>query len=264
VNASRKLLEGRVALITGASRGIGREIASLFGAHGAHVVLAARTVHDGDASLPGGISDAVTEITAAGGSAMMAATNLIRSEERVRLVESVSERFGPVDILVNNAAVTFFQPIADFPAKRLDLMFEVQVKAPVHLIQLVLPAMKQRRAGWILNISSIVSRHPSVPPELWHEDAEGTVYGMCKAALERLTTGVALEVYDDDISVNCLSPNRVISTPGTEFHGLTAAGMPPTEAMEDFTAAALRLCSAPPRTMTGRVVCTEDVLAESH
>jgi len=237
-------LAGRVAIVTGASRGIGRSIAMELASRGARVVLAARTLTSGSGAFEGGILDAAAQIEAAGGQALAVATDLTDTESRGQLIVRAREEAGPVDILVNNAAVTYFMPLEDIPLRKFDLMFEVQVRAPFHLMQLVIPEMKARRQGWILNISSIVSGHPAVPPQAWHEDINGTVYGMCKAALERMSTGAAAELYDYDVTVNSLAPNRVVPTPGTVFHQLTSADDPEAESIDVITRASLALRSA--------------------
>ena len=260
--ADEKSPTGRVAIVTGASRGIGRSIAMELASRGARVVLAARTLTSGSGAFEGGILDAAAQIEAAGGQALAVATDLTDTESRGQLIVRAREEAGPVDILVNNAAVTYFMPLEDIPLRKFDLMFEVQVRAPFHLMQLVIPEMKARRQGWILNISSIVSGHPAVPPQAWHEDINGTVYGMCKAALERMSTGAAAELYDYDVTVNSLAPNRVVPTPGTVFHQLTSADDPEAESIDVITRASLALCSAPPRTLTGRNARSADLLAE--
>jgi NAD(P)-dependent dehydrogenase (short-subunit alcohol dehydrogenase family) len=140
-------------------------------------------------------------------------------------------------------------------------MFEVQVTAPTHLSQLVVPAMRARGEGWILNISSLAARHPTFPPGPY-AGWGGTVYGMCKAALERLTTGLAAELYADGIAVNALAPNQVVPTPGTLFHRLTTEDDPDNEPPEVMAAAALALCQAPPAELTGRIAYSQDLLAE--
>src|SRR5438552_8220640 len=146
------VLKGRVAVVTGASRGIGEYIARRLASEGAAVAVAARTVEQTDERFPGTIHDTVATIAKAGGVAIPVVADLARPEDRTRLIETTGGELGPIDILVNNAAVTYFQPVLDFPERRYDLMFEVQVKAPFHLSQLVLPGMRERRLGWILNV----------------------------------------------------------------------------------------------------------------
>jgi NAD(P)-dependent dehydrogenase (short-subunit alcohol dehydrogenase family) len=167
-------MEGLTALVTGASRGIGEEIAKRFARDGAHVIVTARTIEDGDHVYPGGINATVEAILAAGGSAEAIVADLGKPEDRARLLEGA----GPVDILVNNAAITYFEPVAEFTERHYRLMFEVQVRAPFELAQGVLPHMKHEQRGWILNISSGAAFHPVGPPyEV--RGAGGTVYGMC-------------------------------------------------------------------------------------
>ena len=258
-------LSGRVALVTGASRGIGAAIAERFAAAGAAVAVVARTVDPAASRLAGTIHETVERITAAGGTAAAIAADLSQPADRERAVAQARGQLGAVDILVNNAAVTFFVPVTEFSAKRLDLMLNVQVEAPLHLAQLTVPEMATRGEGWILNISSIAARHPSLPEdEAAHRAFGATVYGMCKAALERFTTGLAAEVYADNVAVNALSPNRVVPTPGTIFHHLVRDDGDETHAEppEVMAEAALALCSAAPQQRTGRIAYSQDLLDE--
>ena len=255
------VLAGKVAVVTGASRGIGAAIAVRFAAEGAKVVAAARTIEPGQSRLEGTLTDTVAEIEQAGGTAFAWPADLSRPEDRQALIEAAQSRYGTPDILVSNAAVTYFTPVADFQDRRYALMFEVQVRAPFHLARLVLPGMRERGEGWILNISSIAARHPTLPPGPYA--ALGmTVYGMCKAALERFTTGLAAEVYADGVSVNALSPNGVVPTPGTLFHHLTSEDDPDNEPPSVMAEAALALCHRPPAELTGRIAYSQDLLAE--
>ncbi len=250
-------MEGMTALVTGASRGIGAAIAERFARDGAHVYVTARTVEEGDHVFPGSIAETVRSIRVAGGSAEAVAADLGRAEERERLVAQV----GDVDILVNNAAITYFEPVESFTESHYRLMFEVQVRAPFELAQLVLPGMRLRKRGWILNISSGAARHPQGPP--FPVRRTGTVYGMCKAALERFSTGLAAEVYDDGIAVNALSPSRVVATPGVMFHRLIPEGaVVESEPVDVMAEASLVLCSGDPTVLTGKIAYSQELLAE--
>jgi len=255
------ILDGKVAIVTGASRGIGAEIARRFGREGAAVAVAARTTEPGTSPFAGTIAETVEQIRAAGGTAVAIRADLSKPEDRERLVAEAAGPLGPADILVSNAAVTYFTPVTDFSPRRFQLMFDVQVEGPFHLAQLVIPGMRAKGRGWILNISSVAARHPRFPPTEWAKRG-GTVYGMCKAALERFSTGLAAELYDDDIAVNALSPSRVVPTPGTIFHHLTTEDDPNSEPPSVMAEAALRLCSAEPRALTGRIAYSQELLAE--
>jgi citronellol/citronellal dehydrogenase len=254
------ILDGKVAIVTGASRGIGAEIARRFGAEGAAVAVAARTTSAGG-PLAGTIGETAAQIQDAGGTAIAIPADLARPEDRARLVSETQRQLGPPDILVNNAAVTYFTRVEDFTQRRYALMFAVQVEAPFQLAALVLPGMRQRGSGWILNISSRAALHPAVPPSAW-AGRGGTVYGMCKAALERFSSGLAAELYTDNIAVNALSPNKVVPTPGTIFHHLTTVDDPEAEHPAVMAAAALLLCQADPRSLTGRITYSRDLLDE--
>src|SRR5450432_3454450 len=255
------ILDGKVAIVTGASRGIGAEIARRFAAEGAAVAVAARTTEAGMSPLAGTIGETVLQIRQAGGTAVAVPTDLSRPQDREHLVQEATRQLGTPDILVNNAAVTYFVPVEDFTPRRYALMFGVQVEAPFHLATLAAPGMRGQGAGWILNISSGAARHPAMPPAA-RSLRGGTVYGMCKAALERFSTGLAAELYADNIAVNALSPNQVVPTPGTVFHRLTTEGSPDAEPPAVMAEAALALCHRDPRDLTGRITYSQDLLAE--
>lgn len=253
-------LKGRVALVTGASRGIGEAIAARLAMEGAKVVVSARTAEEGESRLPGTLGDTVARIRKAGGHATLIKADLAQARERERLVEEAVAACGPIDILINNAAITYFMPVAEFTEKRFKLMMEVQVYAPFHLAQLVLPSMRERHRGWIVNISSPAGIHPKRPYQPGVRG--GTVYGMCKAALERFTTGLASEVYDDGIAVNVVSPG-LVATPGVAVHGLiNERTKDRVQPIEFIAEAVYRLASGDPKTMTGRIDYAEPFLTE--
>jgi NAD(P)-dependent dehydrogenase (short-subunit alcohol dehydrogenase family) len=258
INPEGKLKE-KVAIVTGASRGIGEAIALRYAQEGARVVVSARTIDDGDHVLAGGINNVVQRIVDAGGQAIAVRSDLAIKEHRENLVKEALAAFGSVDILVNNAAVTYFVQVKDFTDKHRNLMFEVQVNAPFHLSQLVLPAMQARGSGWILNISS----HAAIHPAKEVAGRGGTVYGMCKAALERFTTGLASEVYDDGIGVNVISPG-LVATPGVVHHQLITADTPVENItpVENMAEACLRLVYGDPQEFTGKVTYSVDVMRD--
>ncbi len=253
-------LDGKVAIVTGASRGIGAEIARRFGQEGAAVAVAARTTGPGMSPLDGTIGETAEQIRATGGTAVAIRADLSNPEDRERLVSETHRQLGAPDVLVSNAAVTYFTPVDGFTARRFQLMFDVQVEAPFHLAQLVIPGMREKGGGWILNISSGAARHPAIPPA--GRFRGGTVYGMCKAALERFSTGLAAELYEDNIAVNALSPSRVVPTPGTIFHHLTTEDDQNNEPPSVMAEAALLLCSGDPAVLTGRIAYSQQLIAE--
>jgi len=251
-------LRDKVALITGASRGIGAAIAVRLGMEGAKIVVSARTAEGGQSKLPGTLNETVERVRKTGAEVISVKADLARAREREMLIEKAQKAFGPIDILINDAAITFFSPVADFSEKRFKLMLEVQVYAPFHLAQLVLPSMKARKSGWIVNISSGAGLHPKQP---YLTGARGgTVYGMCKAALERFTTGLASEVFDDGIAVNVVSPG-LVDTPGVAVHGLiNERTKDRVQPIEYIAEAVYQLASGDPKSMTGRIEYAEPFL----
>ena len=256
------ILDGRVAIVTGASRGIGAQIARRFAAEGAAVAVAARTTEPGTSPFPGTIGETAEQIMAAGGTAIAIHADLSKPVDREQLVAETTSQLGAPDILVSNAAVTWFTRVEDFSPKRYALIFALQVEAPFHLATLVLPGMREHGRGWILNISSVAARHPAMPPGRY-AGRGGTVYGMCKAAIERFSTGLAAELYPDSIAVNALSPTKVVPTPGTLFHHLTTGDDDPnSEPTTVMAEAALMLCHREPQGLTGRIAYSQELLAE--
>ena len=252
------VLAGQVAVVTGASRGIGEAIARRFAMEGAKVVVSARTVEAEDHYLPGTITDTVNRINAAGGDAIAVRADLASAADRAGLIDAAMKAYGAVDILVNNAAITYFIPVEDFPEKRFRLMMDVQVWAPFDLSQRVLPGMKERGHGWILNISS----HAAIHPAKEMPGRGGTVYGMCKAALERFTTGLAQEVYDHGIGVNVISPG-LVATPGVMHHKLiNESNKERVTPVEHMAEACLRLCHGDSKQITGRIDYADAVMKE--
>ncbi|MCH8827395.1 MAG: SDR family NAD(P)-dependent oxidoreductase [Chloroflexi bacterium] len=257
-------LDGKVVLVTGASRGIGKEIAVLFASEGGKVVCAARTVKEGDHPLEGSLNTTVNEIKQAGGEATAAAANISLPEDCERLVQSAKDTYGPVDVLVNNAALTYFVPIKDYRLNRWMRSWAVNFHAPFILSQLVMEDMIPRRSGSIVNISSGAAIGPGRGPyKDVPQNSGGTCYGAEKAALERFSQGLAQEIYEYGISVTALSPSQVVPTPGTIFHHLvTGPDDPRGENPRLMADAALILATEPVEKISGRVTYSQQLLAE--
>lgn len=258
-------LDGRVAIVTGASRGIGEEIAKLFAQEGARVVCAARTLNEGDHRLlAGSLAGTVRKIHDAGGQALAVAVDVSNEADCQKLVKAAEEAFGTVDILVNDAALTYYKPIVDYNVKHWVKAFAVNVHGPFMLSQLVLPGMIRQRRGAIVNISSGAAIGPGRTP---FKDARpvngGTMYGATKAALERFTQGLAQEVAGHNVAVTALSPSQVVPTAGTVYHKLvTGMNDPKGEPPLLMARAALLLASEPADKINGRVTYSQQILSE--
>ena len=255
-------LDNRVALVTGASRGIGQAIAELFAAEGASVVCAARTINEGDHVLEGSLANTVKRIEDAGGTATAVAANISAEQDCRHLVDTAISTYGKIDLLVNNAALNYYVPIVDYDVNRWIRAFAVNVHGPFMLSKFVLPGMIERQSGAIINISSGAAIGPGrAPYEL--EGHGGTMYGATKAALERMTQGLAQEVQHHNIAVTCYSPSQVVPTPGTVYHKLVD-GMddPKGEPVEMMARTALLLATEPADRINGRVTYSQQILKE--
>ncbi|HVU73794.1 MAG TPA: SDR family NAD(P)-dependent oxidoreductase [Mycobacteriales bacterium] len=250
-------LDGRTALVTGASRGIGLAIARRLAMAGATVAAVARTLEP-DERGSGSLRETVALIERAGGSAVAVPGDISRAEDRERVVAESTAALGPIDILVNDAAVTFFARVEDIAEKRFRLMVEVQMWAPLHLTQLVLPTMYERGAGWVLNISSRASEHiPGPPfPAIWSKGGFAA-YGMVKAGLERFTTALAAEGHERGVRANSLAPRDNVATPGAGAHDLVEGLV-----LEDASVMAEAALALVEGDLTGRVAVSQDLLAE--
>ncbi|TFG94139.1 MAG: SDR family NAD(P)-dependent oxidoreductase [Myxococcales bacterium] len=253
-------LEGKVALITGASRGIGRAIARRFSAEGAAVVLnASRIGRHGE--LAGTLEEAVSEIQAAGGKAAAVVADLADAEARKGLLERAGGAFGPIDVLVNNAAGAKMRLPSESTTEERRFMFDLNVNAPVDLAQQAIPGMKARGCGWILNISSATSTQPTPP----YRDSKLAAlvigpYGASKAALDRYTQALAHEVAEHGIFVNAMGPVAIVLTQGADYVRDIARMNPDmVEPVEMMAEAALELCTG---RHVGRVVFSRHLVHE--
>ena len=250
--------EGRVALVTGASRGIGRAIANRLSSEGAAVVLNASRM-GAHGRLTGTLEEAEAEVQEAGGRAAAIACDLSEPEARADLIERASRPFGPIDIVVNNAAAGTMKMPSVITVTERSKMFDLNVNAPIDLAQQALPSMRERGGGWILNISSATSKQPTVP----YRDSKESAwiigpYGATKAALDRYTEALAHEVAEYDVFVNALAPVAIVMTAGAHWVRDIARKNPDwVEPVEMMAEAALELCS---ERHVGRVVLSRDLL----
>ena len=256
------LLDGKTVLVTGASRGIGQAIAERLGAAGGRVACAARTLSEGDHMLEGSLERTVGNIREAGGEATGLAANLSEPEECAGLVERAVEAYGPIDVLVNNAVLTYFTQLVDYPPHRWMRAFQVNVHAPFMLCQAVLPSMIERGGGAIVNISSASAIGPGRGPYPGPPPKGRVEYGSTKAALERFTQGLAEEVTRFGVAVSAVSPSLPVATPGTVLHNVIAEGDPDSEPGSLMAEAVVLLATEPVERVAGRVCYSQQLLAE--
>ncbi|WP_193044816.1 SDR family NAD(P)-dependent oxidoreductase [Mycolicibacterium baixiangningiae] len=252
-----ELLRGRTALVTGSSRGIGRAVAQRLAAEGATVVVTARShtpspsVRAGAATaLPGTIGETVALIEAAGGTAYAVAADLEDPQQRQRLVDDVLDRTGRLDILVNNAGYADYSVVETMDMDTFDRTVEHYLRTPFVLSQRAIPHMRRQGGGWIVNIGSVTGMAPVRPFREYNKSSGDVVYASMKAALHRFTQGLAAEVLDAGIAVNCVCPSTAVRTPGASQ--LIPESFP-TEPVEYLAETVLAMCHLPAAERTGLV-----------
>jgi citronellol/citronellal dehydrogenase len=258
-------LAGKTAVVTGASRGIGQQIAEVFASEGAKVVCAARTLNEGEhRMLEGSLTRTVDLIRRKGGEATAVTADVSVEGDCVALIAAARAAYGPIDILVNNAALNYYLPTETYPTNRWVRCFAINVHAPFILAKAVLTDMIPRRSGAIVNISSGAAIGPGRGPYEDQTVRGGVMYGATKAALERFTQGLAQEMAQyQGISVTAVSPSQVVPTPGTIFHKLVSGiDDPKGEHPIMMARAALLLASEPAAKVNGRVTYSQQILKE--
>lgn len=256
-------LAGRVALVTGASRGIGAAIAERLASAGARVACVARSLDAASPEAPGTLRETVLRIAAAGGHAVAIQGDVTSGESRAAMIEQCRAQLGAVEVLVNNAAAGPYRPFEKFTSSHVALTLRSNLEAPLHLSQLVAPEMRAKGRGWIVNISSATAEPPKGPPYIAWEQAGGHhLYAASKAALNRVTQGIAAELSSAGIAVNTLAPVAAVITAAVRLSGADKWIQPemiePVEAMAE-AALALASCDAK---LTGRVTYSLDLLRE--
>jgi NAD(P)-dependent dehydrogenase (short-subunit alcohol dehydrogenase family) len=194
-------LEGKVAIVTGASRGIGQAIAKRYAQAGATVVICGRK--------PETLAEVAAETDAAPGRLVPVVCHVGKADDIRRLVDSTQGQFGRIDILVNNAATNIAQePCLQIDEAKFDKMVEINLKSAFRLIQAVAPGMCDQESGSIINIASISGLRPQL---------HGLLYSMTKAALIMMTKSYALELGPKGVRVNAIAPG-LIKTVLSEYY----------------------------------------------
>ncbi|MBI4639514.1 MAG: SDR family NAD(P)-dependent oxidoreductase [Candidatus Tectomicrobia bacterium] len=256
-------LDGKVAIVTGASRGIGKDIALALGKSGAAVVVAARTEQIWDRRLPGTIYSVAEEIQKAGGKALPLKVDVSKEEEVNAMTQKTIDEFGRIDILVNNAAILVPGGIRELQIRHFDLIYRVDLKGPFLCIRACLDQMIKQGQGWIINISSGGALYPGPGPYPEDARAGGAFYGMVKAGLERLSQGIAMELQTYNISVNVLSPAGRIKTPGNLFAQTDPQGeIGPFEDAVEMGTATVWIAQQEPKKFTGNILFDKQMIQE--
>ncbi len=252
---SEHALAGKVAVVTGASRGIGRAIAERLASEGATVVLAARSVDRSVNELTGTLQEAAAAVEKNGGTAILIACDVENADSRAHLIDETIRQAGRIDILVNNAGRALHEKITDFTTAKTVSQTEQYLIAPFELARLAIPHMRKQGAGWIVNVGSSTAIHPEGPPyDDYTTHGGAALYAALKAAIHRLTISEAAELLADNISVNAVAPVGAILTPGVEALGvITEETKAYVEPVEHIAEATLALVSAEPKAVTGKI-----------
>jgi citronellol/citronellal dehydrogenase len=199
------VLDGKVAVVTGASRGIGKEIALWLGREGAAVVCTSRTTDAAPAKLPGTNDQTAREIETAGGKALAVQCDVRLEEDVARLHRATIDAFGRCDILVNNAGISFPGNSLELPTKRWDLVMEVNVRGPYLTFKAFAPGMVEQGGGIIINVSSMAAKVAG---------AGRLSYSVSKVALDKMTCGLAIEMEPENVQLISLGLELPVLTEG--------------------------------------------------
>lgn len=249
-------LNGKVAIVTGGSRGIGKQTCLTFAREGAAVVVVARTEKEGG-KLPGTILQTAEEIRSFGGQALPVRTDITLDEDVERMVQTTLDEFGRIDILVNDAAANVNATIADLPIKRWDLMMRVNLRGTFICTKAVLPTMMAQKSGNIIAMTSIAAKRKAPPGEV--------CYSITKAGIELFCWGLAQEVKEYNIAVNDLYPTGGVTTDGFKevfkHRGLSEDILKQMKTPQQIAEAALWIAQQDANTFTGRSVNDDEVRA---
>ncbi|MFX0037226.1 MAG: SDR family oxidoreductase [Candidatus Hermodarchaeota archaeon] len=249
-----RTLKGKTIFITGASRGIGKAIALKVAKDGANIAVVAKT-KEPHPKLPGTVFTSVEDIKSAGGNAVPCITD-IRFEDQVQIaVETTIEKFGGIDILINNASAINLSPTSDISMKRYDLMFSVNVRGTFLCSKLCIPYLKKAENPHILNLSPPLNMDPK-----WFKN--NLAYTMAKYGMSMCVLGMAEEFKNEGIAVNALWPRTSIATSAVKNLLGGESSMKHSRKPEIVADAAYLILTKPSRECTGNFFIDEDILIE--
>lgn len=259
-----KRFSGRNAVVTGASRGIGAAIAERLAADGANVAIAARTL-DKHPVLPGSLNETLAKLNSYGGTHTSIVADMGDPESREGLIAKAKEQLGgTIDILVNNAAAAIYMPLAEYPLRRVRLMMEINLLAPLDLTQQALPDMIEAGEAWVVNLSSATANYEPGPPYRQSELLEVMgIYGASKAALNRMTNAFSVETHKHSVRMNTVEPKAAVLSEGADIKVGEMLVPEQIESMEAMVEAAVFLCDCE-QDFTGRVCSSLDLIEEQN
>jgi citronellol/citronellal dehydrogenase len=246
-------LKGKTLFISGGSRGIGLAIALRAARDGANVVIAAKTTEP-HPKLPGTIYTAAKEIEAAGGKALAVQTDIREEDQVLRAVEEAAERFGGIDILVNNASAISLTPTLETPMKRFDLMVGINLRGTFLCSRACLPYLKKAKNPHILTLSPPLNLNPQ-----WFKPH--VAYTIAKYGMSMCVLGMAEEFREAGVAVNALWPRTTIATAALQI--IPGAKPELGRTPEIMADAAHRVLTRDSRSLTGRFLIDEEVLHEA-
>ncbi len=242
-------LKGKVAIITGSRQGMGRAFALGFAKEGVDVVVCDRVIEDGK------LEEAAREIEAMGRGALALQVDITSEADVEKLAQKTVEKFGRIDVLINNAGVAFYYPLQETPLKQWQLVINVNLTGAFLCSRAVVPTMIKQKSGSIINITSgsaTDSDLGTVPT--------GIAYGVSKAGLERLTLGMATELGQYNIAVNAIKPVKVVNTEGMRFW-MKDADKSNWQTPDKMVKCAIFLATQDAKGITGTVVSDDEFVA---
>ena len=255
-------LRGKIAVITGASRGIGAAVAQRFAAEGADIAITARTL-DNHPTLPGSLNETAELCRLYGGHVEVIQADLANETSRTTIISTAIEALGSVNILINNAAAAIYKSLDNYTLKHRRLMTEINVQAPLDLTQQVLPTMINNGQGWVVNLSSASKKHPTGPPyDLGGVRGVYGFYGATKAMLDRTTSALASELHGTGIRINTVEPKAAVLSEGADVVVGKILKPEQIESMEAMVESILYLATCGPD-HTGKNEVSLDVITQN-